>query len=238
MIERQARRLGLIGGMSWESTAQYYRLVNEGVRAARGGAHSADLALVSLDFATVERLQHEGDWDALGIIMADAARQLEGAGARAIVLCTNTMHRVAGAIEAAVSIPLLHIADPVARAARAAEHRRVGLIGTRFTMEQDFLKGRLMGHGIEAIVPNADDRATIHDVIYHELILGKATAASRAAYRGVIARLLTRGAQAIVLGCTEIMLLVDGTDSAMPVYDTTTLHAQAAVAWALQASPG
>lgn len=225
------RTLGLIGGMSWESSAEYYRLINQGVRARRGATASAPLLLWSFDFSEIEALQHAGRWDDLTTRMVQAARTLEGAGAECLLICTNTMHLLAGAIEAAVAIPLLHIADPTALALRAAGHRRVGLLGTAFTMEQDFYKGRLADrHGLEVIVPEAEDRALVHRVIYEELVAGRIEPASREAYRGVIARLAARGCQAVILGCTEIMLLVLPEDSPVPLYDTTQLHAEAAIA--------
>jgi aspartate racemase len=226
--------IGLMGGMSWESSAEYYRIVNQEVRARLGGAHSARSLMWSVDFGEIERLQHEGEWDRLAVAMKDAARRLERGGADFLVLCTNTMHRFAAEIEDAVAIPLLHIADPTAEAIRAAGFRRVGLLGTAFTMEQDFYKGRLeAGHGLEVVIPEATDRRIVHDIIYRELVEGRILPASRQAYREVIARLIARGAQAIILGCTEIMLLVSESDSAAPLFDTTRLHAMAAVERAL-----
>ena len=226
--------IGLIGGMSWESSAEYYRIINRAVRDRLGPPHSARSLMLSVDFGEVERLQHDGEWAALATMMADAARQLERGGANFLLLCTNTMHRLAAEIEAAVAIPLLHIADPTAQAIVAAGHRTVGLLGTAFTMEQNFYKGRLVDRfGLEVLVPDAADRATVHAVIYDELVAGIVRAGSRDAYRAVIARLVARGAEAIILGCTEIMLLVDAQDSAVPMFDTTTLHARAAVDRAL-----
>lgn len=226
--------IGLIGGMSWESSAEYYRIINEAARQRLGGVHSAESLMVSVDFGEIERLQHAGDWPALAERMIDAARRLERGGADFLVLCTNTMHRLAGEVAASVAIPLLHIADPTAATIRAAGHRRVGLLGTAFTMEQDFYKGRLAGaFGLDVLVPDAADRAVVHRVIYEELVAGQVLASSREAYRAVMARLVERGAEAIILGCTEIMLLVGPEDSAVPLYDTTTLHALAAVDLAL-----
>ena len=226
--------IGLIGGMSAESSAHYYRLINEGVRARLGGVHCARSVMVSVDFGEIERLQHAGDWDALASRMAAAARQVERGGADLLLICTNTMHRVADAVEAAVTIPLLHIADPTAERIRADGHTRVGLLGTAFTMEQRFYKARLVErYGLEVLTPDADDRRTVHRIIHEELVAGRALDASRDAYAQVIARLVGRGAEAVILGCTEIMLLVGPRDSAVPLYDTTTLHAQAAVALAL-----
>lgn len=230
------KTLGLIGGMSWESSAEYYRLINQGVRDARGATASASIILWSFDFEEVERKQREGDWDGLSAMMIDAARRLEAAGADLLLICTNTMHRMAGEVEAAVAVPLLHIADATADAVRAAGHGKVGLLGTAFTMEQDFYKARLAErHGLEVLVPEAQDRALVHQVIYEELVAGIVRAESRAAYREVIARLVARGAQAVILGCTEIMLLVSESDSTVPLFDTTGLHAAAAVQAALEA---
>jgi len=227
--------IGLIGGMSWESSAQYYRIINREVQARLGGVHSARSLMYSVDFGEIERLQHDGDWAALTTQMIDAARRLERGGADFFLLCTNTMHRMADEVAASVSIPLLHIADPTAEAIKAAGHRRVGLLGTAFTMEQDFYKGRLTdGFGLDVLVPDEADRAVVHEVIYKELVMGKVVPASRTAYREIIARLAARGAQAIILGCTEIMLLVKAEDSTVPLFDTTTLHAQAAATRALR----
>ncbi|NOV17710.1 aspartate/glutamate racemase family protein [Ensifer adhaerens] len=226
--------MGLIGGMSWESSAQYYRIVNQEVRARLGGVHSAKSLMWSMDFGEIERLQHIGDWSALTGEMTDAARRLEAGGADFLVICTNTMHRMADAVSAAVSIPLLHIADPTAEKIKALGLSRVGLLGTAFTMEQDFYKGRLIErHGLDVLVPGEEDRKTVHDIIYKELVVGRVEDASRDAYRQVIQRLVERGAQAIIMGCTEIMLLISQADSPVPVFDTTELHALAAVDRAL-----
>lgn len=226
--------IGLIGGMSWESTVPYYRHINQAVQAHLGGLHSAKLVLYSVDFYEIEQLQHAGEWDAAGALLAQAARTLESAGAEGLVLCTNTMHKVAPAIEAAVRIPLLHIADPTAHAIKQAGHATVGLLGTRFTMEQGFYKDRLREcHGLNVLVPEAGERDTVHRVIYQELCLGNIVDASRAAFRDVMAKLVAQGAQAIILGCTEISLLVDEADAAVPLYDTTRLHAEHAAQWAL-----
>jgi aspartate racemase len=226
--------IGLIGGMSWESSAEYYRILNQGVRDRRGPTASARCLLWSFDFAEIEALQHKGDWDALTAHMVNAARRLEAGGAEVLLICTNTMHRMAPAVQAAVRVPLLHIADPTAQRIRAAGFDTVGLLGTAFTMEHDFYKGRLAGrHGLNVIVPGDEDRATVHRVIYEELVAGKVTPASRDAYRAIIGRLAEAGAQAVILGCTEIMLLVRPEDSPVPVFDTTALHAQAAVEIAL-----
>ncbi|MFC6598634.1 aspartate/glutamate racemase family protein [Kitasatospora paranensis] len=227
------RTIGLIGGMSWESTAEYYRLLNERTRERLGGLHSAKCVLYSVDFAEVERLQSAARWAEAGDLLADAARALEAAGAELLLICTNTMHKVADRVAAAVDVPLLHLADTTAQAVRAAGLAKVGLLGTAFTMEQDFYRGRLAGHGLEVLVPDADGRAEVHRVIYEELCLGIVREESRAAYREVIAALVARGAQGVVLGCTEIELLVGAGDSPVPVFPTTRLHAEAAVAAAL-----
>ncbi|WP_299003042.1 aspartate/glutamate racemase family protein [uncultured Caulobacter sp.] len=231
----QQALIGLIGGMSWESSAQYYRLINEAARERLGGVASARTLMWSFDFAEIERLQHAGRWPELSRRLADAARALEAGGADFLVLCTNTMHREADAIEAAVRIPLLHIADPTGEAITAAGLSTVGLLGTAFTMEHDFYRGRLEAkHGLTVLTPDADDRAIVHRIIYEELVAGRVLDASRDAYRAVIARLVERGAEAIILGCTEIMLLIGQDDSPVPVFDTTTLHALAAVERALK----
>jgi aspartate racemase len=225
--------IGLIGGMSWESSAEYYRIINREVRNRLGGAHSARSLMWSVDFGEIERLQHAGDWDELTERMKDAAVRLERGGADFVLLCTNTMHLIADAVAEAINIPLLHIADPTAEKIKAAGFRKVGLLGTAFTMEQDFYRGRLEKvFGLDVLVPEADDRRVVHEVIYRELVAGEVRPESRRAYQ-VIARLVARGAQAIVLGCTEIMLLVSEVDSAVPIFDTTTLHAVAAVDRAL-----
>jgi aspartate racemase len=226
--------IGLIGGMSWESSAEYYRIINREVRNRLGGVHSARSLMWSVDFGEIEQLQHQGDWDELTRRMIDAAVRLERGGADLVLLCTNTMHRMADDIAAAVDIPLLHIADPTAEKIQAAGFGKVGLLGTAFTMEQDFYKGRLKKvFGLDVLVPDAGDRRVVHDIIYKELVAGEVRPESRMACRGIIARLVARGAQAIILGCTEIMLLVSEADSTVPLFDTTTLHALAAVDRAL-----
>jgi aspartate racemase len=228
------RVIGLIGGMSWESTVPYYRLINETVRERLGGLHSARIVLYSVDFHEIERLQCSGDWEAAGTMLAEAAMALQAAGADFLILCTNTMHKVAPAIEAAVSIPLFHIADPTALEIKSAGFSTIGLLGTRFTMEQPFYKERLsIRHGLTVLVPTPPDREIVHQVIYEELCLGKVVDASRCAYRKVMADLIARGAQAIVLGCTEISLLVGRKDAAVPLFDTTAIHARKAAEWAL-----
>ena len=232
------KTIGLIGGMSWESTVPYYRQINQTIQSHLGGLHSARLVLVSVDFHEVEVLQRAGDWDAAGAAMAHAAQSLARAGADFVVLCTNTMHKVAPAIEKAVDIPLLHIADPTAEALRQAGVQRVGLLGTRFTMEQDFYRDRLTGrHGLQVITPDAPQREAVHRIIYEELCLGVIRPESRAVYRQVMASLVVEGAQAIILGCTEISLLVSAQDSAVPLFDTTHLHARAAALKALGHTP-
>jgi aspartate racemase len=226
--------IGLIGGLSWKSSAEYYRLINEGVRARLGGLHSARCLMWSFDFADIEVLQRTDRWDEAAVLMVDAAQRLERGGADFLVIATNTMHIAAPQIQAATSLPLLHIADPTAERIKAAGLRRVGLLGTAFTMEKDFYKGRLtQEHGLEVLVPEPEDRATVHRIIYSELVQGQIVDASRLAYRKVIAGLVARGAEAIILGCTEIMLLVSPEDSPVPLYDTTGLHAEAAIARSL-----
>jgi len=230
--------LGVIGGMSWESTALYYRGLNQRIAQRLGGHHSARLLLWSVDFAGIEALQREGRWDEAGAQMADAARALHSAGAQGLVLATNTMHRVADAIEAATPLPLLHIADPTGEAIRAAGLQRIGLIGTRFTMEQAFYAGRLRErHGLEVITPDADDRATVHRVIYDELCHGRVLDASRDAHRRIMERLVERGAQGVILGCTEITVLIGADDARVPLFDTTALHVQAAADWMTAENP-
>lgn len=231
---REQGVIGLIGGMSWESSAEYYRIINREVRNRLGGVHSARSLMWSVDFGEIERLQHRGDWDELTHRMKDAAIRLQRGGADFVLLCTNTMHLMADAVADAIDIPLLHIADPTAEKIRAAGFHKVGLLGTAFTMEQDFYRGRLAKvFGLEVLVPGADDRRVVHDVIYKELVAGDVRQESRMAYREIIARLVAEGAEAIILGCTEIMLLVTAEDSAAPLFDTTTLHALAAVDRAL-----
>lgn len=226
--------IGLIGGMSWESTALYYRIINEQVKQRLGGLHSARSLMYSVDFQEIERLQVAGEWQKAGEILAAAAASLEQGGADFIVLCTNTMHKVAAQITAAVNIPLLHIADATAARIRQWGVKRVGLLATAFTMEQDFYKGRLQQtYGIEVLVPAAAQRKVVHDIIYQELCLGIIRDESRAYYRQIIAQLVADGAEAIILGCTEITLLVNAEDASVPLFDTTLIHAQDAVQMAL-----
>ncbi|MGO1002829.1 aspartate/glutamate racemase family protein [Lysobacter sp. CA196] len=231
------KTLGLLGGMSWESTLPYYRLINETVRERLGGLHSAKLLLYSVDFAEVERLQRAGDWDAAGVLLGQAARALRDGGAQLLVICTNTMHKVADAVEAASGLPLLHIADPTGAAIRTAGLSRIGLLGTRFTMEQDFYRQRLVErHGLDVIVPDPAGRELVHRVIYEELCLGRIRDESRLAYREVIAGLVARGAQGVILGCTEIGLLIGAGDVEIPLFDTTALHARAAALAAIESA--
>ena len=227
------RRIGLLGGMSWESSIEYERIINEGVRARLGGTHSADLVIRSYDFAAIEVLQEAGDWEAAGALLAGDARALQAAGAEIIVLCTNTMHVVASVIEAAIDVEFIHIADATATAVLGAEVSTIALLGTRYTMEPDFYRGRLVGHGLEVVVPDEPDRTTVHRVIYEELVRGVVSRASRQAYLDVIDRLVARGAQGVIAGCTEIELLVGPDDVHVPYFPTTRLHAEAAVAAAL-----
>ncbi|TWH74664.1 aspartate/glutamate racemase family protein [Modestobacter roseus] len=227
------RVIGMIGGMSWESSALYYRLANELVRERLGGLHSARLVLSSVDFADIERCQAAGEWTQAGELLAAAARGVEAAGAELLLLCTNTMHKVADQVQDAVGIPLLHLADVTADAVTAAGLDTVGLLGTAFTMEQDFYRDRLTRHGLRVLVPPADDRAEVHRVIYEELALGVVRERSREAYRAVIQRLVEAGARGVLLSCTEIELLVGPDDSPVPVFPTTRLHVEAAVAAAL-----
>jgi aspartate racemase len=231
------KRIGLLGGMSWESTIEYYRLVNELVAERLGGLHSADCILRSVDFTEIEVLQREDRWAEAGERLARESQRLEAAGAQLLVLCTNTMHKVAAEIELAISIPFVHIGDTTAAAVKAAGHTKVGLLATGYTMAQDFYTGRMRGHGLDVIVPGEDDRKIVHDVIYDELCRGIVEDASRDEYRRIMRALADEGAEAILLGCTEIDLLVGERDSPVPVFDTTRLHAERAVTLALDASP-
>jgi len=228
------KTLGLMGGMSWESSVPYYQLINQRVKQRLGGLHSARIILYSVDFADVEALQMAGQWDVAGALLAGVAQKLAAAGADALVLCSNTMHKVAPAIEAAVSIPLLHIADPTALAIRQAGFTTVGLLGTRFTMAQDFYRSRLEHqHRLRVLIPPPPERELVHQIIYQELCQGQINAASRQTYLRIIAGLQAQGAQAIILGCTEIAMLVEPQHCAVPLFDTTALHARSAADWAL-----
>jgi len=229
------KTIGLIGGLSWESSAVYYRIINELVRDKLGGTHSAKSIMYSVDFSEFEQLQHQGDWDKLTELMIDAGTRLKNGGADFIVICTNTMHKTADAVENQVGIPLLHIADAAAIEVKKMGLRKVALLGTRFTMEQDFYKARLLEkHGIEVIIPDRDERKMIHSVIYDELVLGKVLDSSREAFVKIIGHMNSIGAEGVVLGCTEIPLLISQKDSAIPVFDTTRLHALAAVEFSLK----
>lgn len=223
------RVIGMLGGMSWESSAAYYRLANELVRERLGGLHSARCLLASVDFADIEAMQVAGEWEQAGKVLADAARGLEAGGAELLLLCTNTMHKVADQVQDAVRIPLIHIADVAAKAVTDAGVHSVGLLGTAFTMEQDFYRDRLTRHGLTVLIPDARDRADVHRIIYEELCLGIVRDESRQLYHEVIERLVDDGADGIVLGCTEIEMLVSEHDSSVPVFPTTRLHVQAAV---------
>lgn len=221
--------IGLIGGMSWESTAVYYRLLNEGMRARRGGLHSADILLHSLDFSPIAEMQAKGDWEAAGAVLADSARRLERAGAGCLLLCTNTMHKLADSITGATQVPFLHLADVTAKTVRASPSRRPLLLATRFTMEQDFYRGRLAAFGIEAMIPEARQREEVHRIIYEELCRGQVSPASKMRYLEIVADAVEQGADGVILGCTEITLLVSQADFNVPVFDTTALHAEAAL---------
>ncbi len=228
------KTIGMIGGLSWESSAEYYRIINQGIRARLGGVHSAQSLMFSFDFGEIEALQHAGRWDDATARMIDAARRLERGGADFLLICSNTMHRMAAQVEAAVSIPLLHIADQTAAQIQAQGYRSIGLLGTRYTMEQSFYKGRLVENfGLGVLVPDDEGRALVNRVIYDELIVGDIKPESRAGYVRVIEAFQQAGAQAVILGCTEIGLLIKPEDSPLPVFDTTFIHAQAAIDLAL-----
>lgn len=227
------KTIGLLGGMSWESTELYYRKINEGIKRRLGGLHSAKIVLVSVDFQEIEALQHSGRWEEAGEILAKAALQVQSGGADFLLICTNTMHIVAPQIETALSIPLLHLADATAEKIKAKGLRTVGLLGTNFTMEQDFYRGRLETHGLEVLIPNPPDRKLVHDVIYNELCLGTVKESSRKEYLEVMEKLRSEGAQGIIEGCTEIAMLVQQHHTGIPLFDTTSIHAEAAVEYAL-----
>lgn len=229
------KTVGMLGGMSWESTSSYYTAINEGIKASLGGLHSAKICMVSVDFHEVEVLQSQGNWDEAAELLAQVSLSVQAGGADFLLICTNTMHKVAPQIEASLTIPILHIADATALELKSNGIARVGLLGTRFTMEQDFYKGRLSEqHGIEVLVPDENDRSTVHDIIYNELCLGEVKPESKAAYVEIINTLHAQGAQAVILGCTEIALLVQQHDTHVPLYDTTEIHAMAAVNYALK----
>ena len=224
------KTIGLLGGMSWESTASYYKNINEGVKAQLGGLHSAKICLYSVDFAEIETLQHQGRWEDTAVILSNAAKNIEAGGADFILICTNTMHKVAEKIEQSLSIPLVHIADATAEQLVANGIKRVGLLGTQFTMEQGFYKNRISDkYGIEVIVPNSEDQSAVHNIIYSELCLGNIQETSRERYIQVIEKLHNQGAEAVILGCTEISLLVQQQHTNVPLYDTTLIHASKAV---------
>ena len=228
------KTIGLLGGMSWESTALYYKSINEGIKAKLGGLHSAKISLYSVNFEEIEKLQHQGNWDETAVILGNAAKSVEAGGADFLLICTNTMHKIASEIEAEISIPILHIADATARRLLANGVKKVGLLGTRFTMEQDFYKSRLTENfGIDVVVPNVEDRTVVHDVIYKELCLGEIKASSRTQYLDIVKRLHEQGAQAVIMGCTEITLLIGQQDTQVPLYDTTAIHAEEAVSWSV-----
>ena len=228
------KTIGLLGGMSWESTLGYYRAINEGVKNALGGLHSAKIAMYSVDFEPIEKLQHAGDWEGTARILCEAARRVQAAGADFLLICTNTMHKVASQVEEAIDIPLLHIADATADVLKRNGIKTVGLLGTAFTMEQDFYKGRLSEkYGLHVLVPNAEDRLIVHDAIYHELCLGKIQAASKTEFLRIIDGLADEGAEAVILGCTEIGMLISQDDTHVKLFDTAAIHAQKAVEYAV-----
>jgi aspartate racemase len=228
------KTIGMIGGMSWESSIEYYRIINEKVKEKLGGLHSAKSVMYSVDFAEIEALQHAGRWEEATQDMIEAARHVEAGGADFLIICTNTMHKMADEVEAAIGLPLLHIADATAEVIKAQGLTRIGLLGTKFTMEEDFYRGRLVEkHGLDVLIPDAEDREIIHRVIYDELVLGEIKSESREQYKQIIEKLIAAGAQGIILGCTEIGLLVKDEDSRVPLFDTTYIHAVSAVEMAL-----
>ena len=228
------KTIGLLGGMSWESSVGYYRVINEGVKNSLGGLHSAQIAMVSVDFDPIEKLQHDGDWEGTAKILSEAAKKIELAGADFLLICTNTMHKVAPQIEAAINIPLLHVADATADVLVKKGVKTVGLLGTAFTMEQDFYKGRLKeNYGLSVLVPNEADREIVHSVIYKELCLGEVNSSSKTEYLRIIESLVSQGAEAVILGCTEIGMLINQTDTEITLLDTTVIHAQKAVEYAI-----
>lgn len=228
------KTIGLLGGMSWESTELYYRLINEGIKQKLGGHHSARIAMVSVDFHEIEDLQHQDQWDEAGVVLAQAARQVEAAGADFLLICTNTMHKVVPRIEKEIKIPILHLADATAARVKEKQFEKIGLLGTKFTMEQDFYRGRLVEkHGLEVLIPNSEDRQIIHQIIYDELCLGIIKEASREEFLRIIDLMRGNGAQGVIEGCTEITLLVQQKNTEIPLFDTTAIHAEAAVTMAL-----
>jgi aspartate racemase len=234
-MESFMKTIGMIGGMSWESSIEYYRIINETVKEKLGGLHSARCVMYSVDFAEIEAMQHAGRWEDATQSMIEAARYVEAGGADFVIICTNTMHKMADEVEAAIDIPLLHIADATAQAIKEKGLSKVGLLGTKFTMEGDFYRGRLIQkHGLEVLIPEAEDREIVHRVIYDELVLGETKSESREAYKRIIGKLIAAGARGIILGCTEIGLLVKDEDSHVPLFDTTYIHAVSAVEMALK----
>jgi aspartate racemase len=230
------KTIGLIGGMSWESSIEYYRIINQTVRARLGGLHSAKSVMVSVDFAEIETLQRDGKWDEATQMMIDAAQNVQNGGADLVIICTNTMHKMADEVQRSLQIPLLHIADATAQQVKAQGLKKVGVLGTRFTMEEDFYRGRLVNkHGLEVIIPDEEEREIIHRVIFDELCMGEAKQSSKEQYISIMEHLVSNGAEGIILGCTEISLLVKDDDSTVPLFDTTQIHAEAAVEYALEA---
>ena len=228
------KTIGMIGGMSWESSIEYYRIINESVRAKIGGLHSTKSVMYSVDFAEIEALQHQGKWDHATDLMIDAAKSVENGGADFVIICTNTMHKMADEVQKHIQIPLLHIADATAEKIKSRGMSRVGLLGTRFTMEEGFYKGRLIDkHGLDVMIPSNEEKEIVHRVIYEELCIGETKQPSKKKYIGIIERLIKNGAEGIILGCTEIGLLVRQEDSRVPLFDTTRIHAVAAVEYAL-----
>lgn len=228
------KTIGLLGGMSWESTASYYKALNEGVKSRLGGLNSAKVVLFSVNFDEIEKLQHQGKWDETAVLLSDAAESVEKAGADFLMICTNTMHKVVPEIESRISIPVLHIADATANVLQTDGIEKVGLLGTRFTMEQDFYKGRLTDKfGMDVVVPNSEDQETVHTIIYDELCKGVIKKSSKKQYLTIIDKLYAEGAQAVILGCTEIALLVNQQDTQVPLYDTTEIHAKQGLEYAL-----
>lgn len=233
MSDKHMKLIGLLGGMSWESTTNYYKIINETVRERLGGLHSARIVLYSVDFAPIAGLQHKGDWAGATEELISASKRLAAAGADCLVICTNTMHKVADPIASAINIPILHIADATAERLKASGISRVGLLGTRFTMEQDFYRGRLADRGLDVVVPSEPNREIVHRIIYEELCKGQIRSESKAHYRRVVQELVGEGVEAVVLGCTEISMVIGESDSEVPLFDTTRIHAEAAVDFAL-----
>ncbi len=229
------KTIGLLGGMSWESTELYYRWINQGIKKELGGLNSAKIAMVSVNFEEIEKLQHQGDWETSAQVLANAAKQIEAAGADVLLICTNTMHKVAPQVEAAINIPLLHLADATANRIKEAGLTTIGLLGTKFTMEQDFYKGRLVyKHDLNVIVPSPEDRQIVHDIIYNELCLGEVNDSSRTEYLRIVDAMRAQGAEAVIEGCTEIVMLLKQEHTDVPLFDTTAIHAEEAVKLALR----